>query len=45
MSNDKHLPKFKRAILFNMKYVNGRRTGLITFCVETAFYKGLLKKR
>ena len=22
-----------------MKYVNGRRTGLVTFCVETAFYK------
>ena len=21
-----------------MKYVNGRRTGLVTFCVETAFY-------
>ena len=28
-----------------MKYVNGRRTGLVTFCVETAFYKGLLKER
>jgi hypothetical protein len=26
-----------------MKYVNGRRTGLVTFCVETAFYNGLLK--
>ena len=25
-----------------MKYVNGRRTGLVTFCVETAFYNGLL---
>jgi hypothetical protein len=21
-----------------MKYVNGRRTGLVSFCVETAFY-------
>jgi hypothetical protein len=21
-----------------MKYVNGRLTGLVTFCVETAFY-------
>jgi hypothetical protein len=21
-----------------MKYVNGWRTGLVTFCVETAFY-------
>ena len=28
-----------------MKYVNGRRTELVTFCVETAFYNGLLKKR
>jgi hypothetical protein len=25
--------------------VNGRRTGLATFCVETAFYNGLLKER
>jgi hypothetical protein len=28
-----------------MKYVNGRRTGLVTFWVETAFYNGLLKER
>jgi hypothetical protein len=28
-----------------MKYVNGRRTGLVTFYVETAIYNGLLKKR
>jgi hypothetical protein len=28
-----------------MKYVNGRETGLVTFCVETAFYNGLMKKR
>ena len=28
-----------------MKYANGRRTGLVTFCVETAFYNGLLKVR
>jgi len=28
-----------------MKYVNGRRTRLVTFCVETAFYNGLLKER
>ena len=27
-----------------IKYVNGRRTGLGTFCVETAFYNGLLKE-
>jgi hypothetical protein len=24
-----------------MKYVNGRRTELVTFCVETAIYNGL----
>jgi hypothetical protein len=28
-----------------MKYVNGSRTGLVTFCFETAFYSGLLKER
>jgi len=28
-----------------MKYANGRRTGLVTFCVETVFYNGLLKER
>jgi hypothetical protein len=28
-----------------MKYVNGWRTGLVTFYVETAFYNGLLKER
>jgi hypothetical protein len=28
-----------------MKYVNGRRTGLVIFCVETAFCNGLLKER
>ena len=28
-----------------MKYVNGRRTGLVTFCVETAFYNWLLKEK
>jgi hypothetical protein len=28
-----------------MKYVNKRRTGLVTFCVETAFYNGLLKEK
>ena len=28
-----------------MKYVNGRLTELVTFCVETAFYNGLLKER
>jgi len=28
-----------------MKYLNGRRTGLVTFRVETAFYNGLLKEK
>jgi hypothetical protein len=28
-----------------MKYVNGRRTGLVTFYVETAFYNELLQER
>jgi hypothetical protein len=28
-----------------MKYVNGRLTGLVTFCVEAALYNGLLKER
>jgi hypothetical protein len=27
-----------------MKHVNGRRTGLVTFCVGTAFYNWLLKE-
>jgi hypothetical protein len=28
-----------------MKEVNRRLTGFVTFCVETAFYNGLLKER
>jgi hypothetical protein len=28
-----------------MKYINGRLTGLVTFCVEAAFYDMLLKER
>jgi hypothetical protein len=28
-----------------MKYVNGRRTGLVIFYVETVFYNGLLNKK
>jgi hypothetical protein len=39
-----HLESRSREISY-MKYVNGRRIGLVTFCVETAFYNGLLKKR
>jgi len=36
--------KEQRGISY-IKYVNGRRTGLVTFCVETVFYNGLLKER
>ena len=42
--NEDVLLRVKERISY-MKYVNGRRTGLVTFCVETAFYKGLLKRR
>jgi hypothetical protein len=35
----------KRRGISYMKYANGRRTGLVTFYVETAFYNGLLKER
>jgi hypothetical protein len=28
-----------------MKNVNGKRTGLVTYYVESAFYNGLLKER
>jgi len=35
--------KEQRNILHEI--INGRLTGLVTFCVETAFYNGLLKKR
>jgi hypothetical protein len=37
-----YLESRRRGISY-MKYVNGRRTGLVAFCVETAFYNGLLK--
>ena len=35
--------KEQRNILHEI--VNGRLIGLVTFCVETAFYNGLLKER
>jgi hypothetical protein len=28
-----------------VKYVNGRRTGLVTFCIETASNSGILKEK
>jgi hypothetical protein len=39
-----YLESRSRGITY-MKYVNGRRTGLVKFCVETAFYNWLLKER
>jgi hypothetical protein len=35
--------KEQRNILHEI--INGRRTGLVKICVETAFYNGLLKER
>jgi len=35
---------FEGGNMYIMKQVNGRLTGLVTFCVETAFYNGLLKE-
>jgi hypothetical protein len=43
--NEQVLLRVKDRGISYMKYVNGRRTGLVTFCVETAFYNGLLKER
>jgi hypothetical protein len=41
----KHCLESRSRGISYMKYVNGRRTGWVTFCVETAFYNGLLKER
>jgi hypothetical protein len=43
--NLQYLPIRTGYTVLYMKYVNGKRTGLVTFCVETAFYNGLLKER
>jgi hypothetical protein len=43
--NEEVLLTVKEQINILTKYANGRRTGLVTFCVETAFYNGLLKER
>ena len=45
MSEMKYYLESRSRGISYMKYVNGRRTGLVTFCVETAFYNGLLKER
>jgi hypothetical protein len=42
--NEDYLESRSRGISY-MKYVSGRRTALVTFCVETAFYNVLLKER
>ena len=39
------IPENKLGIYFYIYTYLGRRTGLVTFCVETAFYNGLLKER
>jgi hypothetical protein len=42
--NEEVLESMSRGISY-MKYINGRLTGLVTFCVETAFNNRLLKER
>jgi hypothetical protein len=42
---DKYCLESRNRGISYMKYVNGRRTGLVTFYVKTAFYNGLLKER
>jgi hypothetical protein len=44
-NEDVLLKKSRSREISYMKYVNGRRTGLVTFYIETAFYNGLLKER
>jgi hypothetical protein len=34
----KYCLESRSRVISYMKHVNGRRTGLVTFCVETAFY-------
>ena len=43
--NEEVLLRVKERRISYMKYVKGRLTGLVTFCIETAFYNGLLKER
>jgi hypothetical protein len=43
--NEEVLLRVRNKGISYMKYVNGWRTGLVTFCVETAFYNGLLKAK
>jgi hypothetical protein len=43
--NKKYYLKSRSRGISYMKCVNRRLTGLVTFCVETAFYNRLLKER
>jgi hypothetical protein len=43
--NDEVLLRVKEQRNILHEISNGRLTGLVTFCVETAFYSGLLKER
>jgi hypothetical protein len=43
--NEDVLPESRSRGISYMKYVNRGRTGLVTFCIETAFCNGLLKER
>ena len=43
--NEEVLLRVRSRGISYMKYVNGRRTGLVTYCVETAFYNRLSKER
>jgi len=45
VKNEDVLLRDKEQRISYIIYVNGRRNGLVTFCVETAFYNGLLKER
>jgi hypothetical protein len=48
-SDDSYIPEEDHLLdsdgIYYMKYVNGRRTGLVKFYAETAFYNGLMKER
>jgi hypothetical protein len=43
--NEEELLRVKERGISYMKYLNGRLNGLVTFCVETAFYNRFLKGR
>ena len=43
--NEEVLLRVKEQRIILNELMNGRLTGLVTFCVETSFYNGLLKER